>query len=206
MILRLLQKLFLFFKECIRPIEPVGRVGALQPVAAPSEVATGEIENRHLRVDNLKLSQENERLRKKISLMERQIGELESAAKAPLSPSPEDLLRERHDESEREKRLVNRVLDLVTVLDVFTLGKDVRYPDLIVNLRNQIGEALSGYGISLYREETVPFNPRWHQLISLEHTDDPALDNVVRQALSTGVRIKEDRCLRPEKVTVYKLN
>lgn len=157
-----------------------------------------------LNKEKQELEQVNENLRSILDEKNAIIAELEAAAKVftPITP----ISNTGREESDREKRLVNSMLDILTALDIAELDSNstATFKTLFISLREVISSSLSEYGISLYRDESVMFNPKWHQLIACENTNNPSLNDIIHLALSTGVKIDGTRCLRPEKVSVFK--
>lgn len=161
--------------------------------------------NNQLELEKLELEKINEMLRKQLAEKEAHITELEAVSYKDSRPiTPIRIDNSRKEESDKEKRLVNSLLDILTLLDFNELDSNCHPKELKDNIRRVISEALSYHNISLYRDEAVLFNPKWHQLITWETTEDPSLDDFIKEALSTGVKMDENRCLRPEKVSVYK--
>lgn len=159
---------------------------------------------KRLKEENQELESVNEMLRKQLADNESRLVELESTPSAISNLVPIISTETSNDGSDKEKRLVNRMLDILTMLDVYSLDSNACLEVLVDSLRGLISNTLSEYGISLYRDESVAFNPKWHHLIAWEDTDDLRLNNLIKKALSTGVRLDENCCLRPEKVSVYK--
>lgn len=161
--------------------------------------------NNQLELEKMELEKINKMLRKQLAEKEARITELEAISYKDSRPiTPIRIDNARKEESDKEKRLVNSLLSILTLLDFNEMDSNCNSEMLRDNIRGVISDALSYHCISLYRDEAIPFNPKWHQLITWETTEDPSLDDIIKQALSTGVKVDETRCLRPEKVSVYK--
>jgi molecular chaperone GrpE len=120
-----------------------------------------------------------------------------------------DNLRKRNErELERSRRFINESLmkDLIPVLDALDLGlenaadDDVTLREGLSMIRSQLLQSLSRHGLSLIEPEGEPFDPEWHEAMSMQASTQHEPDSVML-VLQRGYTL-HGRLVRPARVIV----
>jgi molecular chaperone GrpE len=120
-----------------------------------------------------------------------------------------DNLRKRNErELERSRRFINESLmkDLIPVLDALDQGlenaaeDDVTLREGLTMIRSQLLQNLSRHGLALIEPEGEPFDPEWHEAMSMQASTQHAPDSVML-VLQRGYTL-HGRLVRPARVIV----
>ncbi|MFP4209442.1 MAG: nucleotide exchange factor GrpE [Wenzhouxiangella sp.] len=141
------------------------------------------------------------------STAEEEIGRLRDALLRTRAEM--DNLRKRTDrELERSRRYINEALmkDLVPVLDALDQGlenapaEDGNLREGLGLIRTQLLNSLQRHGLEVIEPEGEPFDPDWHEAMSMQSSTQHEPDTVM-VVLQRGYTL-HDRLVRPARVIV----
>ncbi len=112
---------------------------------------------------------------------------------------------EREIEKSRRFAVDSLLRDLVPVIDSLDQGLDSAGDDTSLSeglslTRRQLLKALTRFGLEEEDPTGKPFDPQWHEAMSMQASDEHAADTVIA-VLQKGYRL-HDRLLRPARVIV----
>lgn len=66
-----------------------------------------------------------------------------------------------------------------------------------------INGVLKKSGYSIMNENGIPFDPKYHNVVSITPTDNPDLEDHVAETIRSGI-VKDGKCVRAQEVVIYK--